>query len=57
MGAPESNEQKRVHREKGARLDEHGDNVLAQSTHSTYSHAPGVEDEPDNDHEGEEDVE
>ena len=46
---------------KGARFNKHGDDAPGQSTDSDYSHysanVPGVQDEPDDDHEGEEDVE
>ena len=43
------------------RLDEHSDNGPAQSAHSSSPHGslnvPGVQDEPDDNHQGEEDVE
>ena len=61
VGGPQSNEQKCVRGEKGTRLDKHGDDGFVQSTGSTLPHyganVPGVQDEPDDDHEGEKDVE
>ena len=47
---------------EGRRLNEHGDGALVKSTCSTWSpqggtNVPTVQDEPDDDHEGEEDVE
>lgn len=60
MGAPQSDEQNRVHGEKGTRLDEYRDDGLVQPTASSphsSANAPGVEDEPSDDHEGEEGVE
>jgi len=61
-GSPQSNEDQRIHSIKGRRLNEHGDNGLVQSAHSGWrpdgsTDAPVVQDEPDDDHEGEEDVE
>ena len=58
---PRSNEHQRVHSVESARLDEHCDDGFAQSTDSAYSHrctnTPGVQDESDDDHEGEEYIE
>ena len=58
---PRYNNQKRTHSVKGTGLDKHGDDGLAQSTGTGCPHGdakvPGVQDEPDDDHEGEEDVE
>ena len=55
------NNQQRSHGVEGTRLNEHGGDGLAHSTDSAYPHgianAPGVDDQSDNDHEGEEDVE
>ena len=60
-GTPRSNKQQRANSIEGTRLDEHDDNGLAQSTDFSYpqgsASVPGVQDEPDGDHEGEEDVE
>ena len=60
VGVPRPDNQQRGHCVKGTRLDEHGDDGLGHSTHSAYSHGsasvPGVSDEPDDDHEGEEGV-
>ena len=59
--APRSNNQQRAHGVKGTRLDEHSDDGFAQSADSGYPQSsasvPGVQDESDGDHEGEEDVE
>ena len=61
LRAPRSNNQHRAHGVKGTRLDEHGDDRLTQSADPSSTHAsanvPGVQDEADDDHEGEEDVE
>ena len=62
VGAPwQSNEQNHAHSEEGTRLDEHDDDGFVQSADSTLlyygANAPGVQDEPDHDHECEEDVE
>ena len=60
-GRPGSNNQQRAHSVDGTRFDEHGDDDLAQSTNSSYPQGSAsvlcMQDEPDNDHEGEEDVE
>ena len=60
-GAQRPNEQQRAHRVEGTRLDERGDNGLAQSTNSSYPQCSpgvsGVQNEPDDDREGKEDVE
>ena len=60
-GTPRSNNQQRAHSVKGTRLNEHGDNSLTQSANSGYpqgiSSVSCVDDKPDDDHEGEEDVE
>ena len=61
-GAPRPDEQQRVHGIKGRRFDEHRDDCPVQSTDSSWSshgtaNIPAVEDEPNDDHEGEEDVE
>ena len=56
-----SKNQKRARSINHRGLDEHGDDSLVQSTNSRYPHTsanvPGVQDEPDDNHEGEEDVE
>ena len=56
-----SNDQQRVHSIEGTRLDEHHDDGSAQPTDPGNpqggASVPGVHNEPDNDHEGEEDVE
>ena len=61
VDAPGSNNQQRAHGVKGTRLNEHGDNSLTQSANSGYpqgiSSVPCVDNKPDDDHEGEEDVE
>ena len=58
--APGYHKQQRVHSIECRRLDEHGDDGPAQSTHSRKTHGhvnfPTVQDEPDDDHEGEEDI-
>ena len=58
---PWSNDQQRAHSENGTRLDEHSDDGLVQSTDSSRpqggTSVSGVHDEPDDDHEGEENVE
>ena len=60
-GAPRSDEQHRANGVESTRLDEHGDDGLAQSTDPSYPQcstaAPRVQDEPDDNHESEEDVE
>ena len=60
-GSPRPNNQQRTHGVKGARFNEYGDNGLAQSADSSLprdgANVPGVQDEPDDDHQGEEDVE
>ena len=60
-GARWSKNQQRAHGVQGRRLDEHGDDDPVQSIGSTVPHGspnvPGVQNEPDDDHEGEEDVE
>ena len=59
--ARRSKNQQRAHSVQGRRLDEHGNDDLVQSANSTFprgsANVSGVEDEPDDDHEGEEDVE
>ena len=59
--APGSNDQQRTHGENGTRLNEHGDNCLAQSTDSSHPQGGAsvsrVYDKPDDDHEGEENIE
>ena len=61
LGAPQSNEQKRVYSVKSTRLGEHHDDSLAHSATFSLSHnsadTSGVQNEPDDNHEGEEDVE
>ena len=61
LDAPRSDNQQRIHGVKGTRLNEHGDDSLAQSTDSSYpqgvSSVPSMNDKPDDDHKGEEDVE
>ena len=61
LNAPRSNNQHRAHSVKGTRLDEHGDDGLAQPIDSSHPHGiasvPGVQYEPDDYHKGEEDVE
>ena len=60
-GTPRSNNQNRAHRVQGTRLDKHGYDSLGQSVGPTPPHGstngPGVQDEPDDDHQGEDDVE
>ena len=56
------NNKQRAHSVKCTRLDEHGDDGFVQPTNSTWSHrgsanVPGVQDEPGDDQEGEENVE
>ena len=61
VGSQGPNIQQRTDGVEGTGLDEHGGDGLAQSTDSTYPQSgasvPGMQDEPYNDHEGEEDVE
>ena len=61
VGDKRSKNRQRNHGVKGTRLDEHGDDGLGQSTNSSHPQSsasvPGVHDQPENDHEGEEDVE
>ena len=61
LDAQRSNNQHRAHSVKGTRLDEHGDDSLAQSIDSSHPHGiasvSGVQDKPDDYHKGEEDVE
>ena len=58
---PRCDNQQRAHSENGTRLNEHGDDGLGQSTNSGHpqgrASVSGVYGEPDDDHEGEEDVE
>ena len=58
---PCSDDQQHTRSVEGTRLDEHGDDGGAQSADSSYPHrsagVPGVQRNPDNDHEGEDDVE
>ena len=61
FGTKRPENQQRAHSVKGGRLDEHGDDSLGQSTNPSHPQGrgslPGVPDEPDDDHEGEEDIE
>ena len=61
VGTPRPKNQQQAHSEKGTRLNEHGDDGFGRFTDPTYPHgrtnAPGVQDESDDDHEGEDDVE
>ena len=59
MGSHQANDQQRAHGEKGGRLDEHGGDGPVQSGSRPRSSAnkSDVESEPDDDHEGEENVE
>ena len=57
----EYDDQQRAHRKKGRRLDEHGGDRLVQSTDPSWGRGsgadvPAAQDEPDDDHEGEEDI-
>jgi len=57
-----SDDQQRAHGENGTRLDEHGGDSLVQSTISSLrpggtADVPPVQDDPDDDHQGKEDVE
>ena len=60
-GGHRSNNQRQADGIKGTRLDKHGDDSVAQSTDSSYPQGsasfPGLKDDPDADHKGEEDVE
>ena len=56
------NDQQRAHSVKRRRLDQHGDDGVVQSSESTWrphdcADVPVVQDEPDDDHKGEENVE
>ena len=57
---PRYNEQQLIYGINSTRFDMHGDDGLAQSAGSSYPYGianlPGVQDEPDDDHKGEEDV-
>ena len=59
--ADQCKNQQRGHSVNCTRLDEHGDDGLVQSTASASPHgspnAPGMQSEPDDNHEGEEDIE
>jgi len=62
FGSVRSNSEQRGHSEKSTRLDEHGGDGLVQSTDSgpgprSSANVPAVQDEPDNNNEGEDDVE
>ena len=59
---PRSDHQQRAHGEKGRGLYEHGGDGLVQSADSSRisrsgANAPGMQDESDDNHEGEDDVE
>ena len=60
-GTQRSNDKQRVHSIEGTRLDEHDDDGLAQPTDPRHpqggASVPGVHNESDYDHEGEEGVE
>ena len=60
-GAPGSNDKELAHSDNCIRLDEHGDDGLVQSTDSSHPQGGAsvsrVYDKPDDDHEGEENVE
>ena len=60
-GAPRSDHEHRANSIEGTRLDEHGNDGLAQSIDSSCPQSstsvPDVQGEPDDDHEGEKDVE
>ena len=61
IGTQWSKNQQCAHSVKGTRLDEHRDDRFGQSTDPIYPHSgtsvPGVQDQQDDDHGGEEDVE
>ena len=61
IGTQRSNNKQCAHSVKGTGLNEHGDDRFGRSTDSTYPYGstsvPGVQDEPDDYHEGEENVE
>ena len=61
-GSPQSDGEQRAHSEKSTRLDEDGGDGLVQFTDSgprprSSANVPAVQDEPDNDNQGEDDVE
>ena len=62
FGGHRSNDKQRAHSEMGTRLDEHGGDGLVQSADSGprprgSANGPAVQDNPEDDHEGEGDVE
>ena len=62
LGNQRSDDQQRAHGKKGRRLDEHGCDGPVQSTESGWrlrrnTNAPAAQDEPDDDHDGEENIE
>ena len=60
-GSPRPDNQQQASGVQDTRLDQHGDDGIAQSTDSIYPHsganASGMQEEPDGNHEGEENVE
>ena len=61
VSAHRSKNQQRARGVEGTRLNEHGDDGLGQTADPSYpkggANAPGESDDPNDDHEGEEDIE